>query len=358
MSSASACPFDPPQRITASDPFPTLSRMNSKLSRPPVRINDVIPLTPALSPRERENRSLHCGEARAFPARQIGRRSSLSLGERAGVRGKRMGDSQVSLLVRRPGQRGVALVVTLILLVVITTLAVAFLALSHRETVAVSGSGSITAAEYATDAALERAKGNILAPFSAHNANGAPNDLLGRDLMVSVCFQTDRPNSRWMITNPSPPVFVWTNKAINNPSAVDDRFYVDLNRNLRFEPTGYVTELDEAGNPIRDAGGKLIVLWRVGDPQWIGVLRDPTRPHDANNPFIARYAFLILPAGRSLDINWIHNQAIYPSSDGYFRNQGVGPWELNLAAFLADVNPNYWNTNSYGAYSYDLNRDP
>jgi hypothetical protein len=28
--------------------------------------------------------------------------------------------------------------------------------------------------------------------------------------------------------------------------------------------------------------------------------------------------------------------------DGYFRNQGVGSWEINLAAFLADLNTNEW----------------
>src|SRR5579862_5292667 len=30
------------------------------------------------------------------------------------------------------------------------------------------------------------------------------------------------------------------------------------------------------------------------------------------------------------------------ANDGYMRNQGVGSWELNLAAFLADLNTNEW----------------
>ncbi len=32
------------------------------------------------------------------------------------------------------------------------------------------------------------------------------------------------------------------------------------------------------------------------------------------------------------------------ANDGYFRNQGVGSWEINLAAFLADLNTNQWET--------------
>ena len=29
-------------------------------------------------------------------------------------------------------------------------------------------------------------------------------------------------------------------------------------------------------------------------------------------------------------------------NDGFLRNQGVGSWEINLAAFLADLNNNVW----------------
>ena len=66
-----------------------------------------------------------------------------------------------------------------------------------------------------------------------------------------------------------------------------------------------------------------------------------------------RYAFIALPAGSTLDLNYIHNQALKgnlgnnivnpPSAgDTFFRNQGVGSWEINLAAFLADLNYNEW----------------
>jgi hypothetical protein len=320
--------------------------MNSKLIQAPVRTDAALPFTPALPRHRSAELPLGASQASIRAEQELGAPSRF-----------------------RTGQRGVALVVTLILLVVITTLAVAFLALSHRETISVSGSGSTLVTEYAVDAALEHAKAQSLAQIAARNTLTSPPfvtnyDVMGPDMMVSVPVDTNRApwngkGSDGMFINPSPPVFVWTNKAINNPSAVEDRSWLDLNRNLQLEQTGYVPDVDDSGAPIRDANGIPIVRWRVGDPQWIGLLRDPTRPHGPDNPFIARYAFLILPAGRSLDINWIHNEAIYPSQfDGYFRNQGVGPWEMNLAAFLADVNPNYWNSDNYGQYSYFADPNP
>ena len=42
------------------------------------------------------------------------------------------------------------------------------------------------------------------------------------------------------------------------------------------------------------------------------------------------------------------------ANDGYFRNQGVGSWEINLAAFLADLNTNQWdNILNGGIYQYN-----
>ena len=58
-----------------------------------------------------------------------------------------------------------------------------------------------------------------------------------------------------------------------------------------------------------------------------------------------------LPAGKSLDVNFIHNYAKRRQPgmavDGFSRNEGVGSWELNLAAFFRDLNTNVWNSASY-----------
>src|SRR5439155_119992 len=96
----------------------------------------------------------------------------------------------------------------------------------------------------------------------------------------------------------------------------------------------------------------------LGDPHWIGVLeksgfppglRQPSSfptnfPHSASNHAIARYAYQVVPVSETLDINYIYNQAklLGPRQDGFLRNQGVGMWEANLAAFLTDLNTNMW----------------
>ena len=111
--------------------------------------------------------------------------------------------------------------------------------------------------------------------------------------------------------------------------------------------------------------------FQVGDPEWIGVLEHPDLPYGPNNHFIARYAFIALPAGNSLDLNAIHNQAHRPqiptstlpgdstvnppandvnNPDSYTRNESVGSWELNLAAFLADLNTNQWGQSVGGVF--------
>ena len=95
----------------------------------------------------------------------------------------------------------------------------------------------------------------------------------------------------------------------------------------------------------------------VGDPQWIGVLARPDAVHSADNQFVSRYAYIAVPIGNGLDINAMYNQSATATvnsspgvygSDGFLRNEGVGSWELNLAAFLADLNANQWDPQGAG----------
>jgi hypothetical protein len=264
----------------------------------------------------------------------------------------------------------VALVITLILLAVITTLAIAFLALTYRETAGVDSLARTTDSEMACESALERAKAEILAPFARNDTNRfnwATNGIetMGPDFMVSVGWHTNRLSDdpttpvnelTNQFRNPTPPVFVNTNRASGPQGPFEDRFYLDLNRNRHFEETGYVEDTLDNFQRV-----PAVINWRVGDPQWIGVLQDPRRPHASDNRFIYRYAYLVQPIGRSLDVNWVHNQAIGGRAagvDAYFRNQGVGGWEVNLAAFLTDVNTNEWNNPVNLPYSYTDNPLP
>ncbi len=237
--------------------------------------------------------------------------------------------------------RGVALVITLILLAVITTLAIAFLGLTRGETKSVDAMNRTTDAEMAADSALERARAEILAPFIARNTAFPGSERMGPDFMVSVGSDTNRIRSQDASRNPTPPVFVETNRPSGPKGPYEDRFYLDLNRNRTFENTGYVPVTDDSFNQVG-----VQTEWAVGDPQWIGILQNPRVGHASSNRYIARYTFMVQPIGRSLDANWIHNEGVprTTGTPGYYREQGVGSWELNLAGFLSDLNTNYWNS--------------
>jgi hypothetical protein len=87
------------------------------------------------------------------------------------------------------------------------------------------------------------------------------------------------------------------------------------------------------------------------------ILKASAATDSSSNRFIARFAFLVVPAGKTLDINYIHNAVKNRSVgvEGFRRNLGVGSWELNLAAFFRDLNTNYWTA---AMYSYQPNPSP
>src|SRR6185503_890542 len=160
-----------------------------------------------------------------------------------------------------------------------------------------------------------------------------------------------RLNQANLFYDPRPPVFF-----VNNSNVTEFRYYLDLNRNGKFDTNGYQTIVSTNGQTTRQAG----FFW--GDPEWIGILEHPDQPHSGSNRFIGRYAFLVAPAGRTLDINYIHNNARDTGpgpnySIGYSRNQGVASWEINLAAFFRDLNTNYWPGNQV-AYHYNPSLNP
>jgi hypothetical protein len=285
-------------------------------------------------------------------------------------------------------RRGVALVITLILLSVVTFMAITFLALSRRERSAVTTVTDTASARLAADAALANAEAqvvaNVLATTNPYNSSllVSTNYINPLGFKNGVSSYTNvnyydsagnfitgdnfRQNLINLFYSPRPPVFIVTNSAGSN----DFRFYLDLNRNAKFDANGLLPVISpDPFNPYYDNNGNTMPNiisgntrsnMMVGDPEWIGVLERPDAPYGPNNKFIARYAFIALPIGNTLDLNAIHNQALTKSvadpndgNDGYFRNQGVGSWEINLAAFLADLNANEWdNILSGGIYQY------
>lgn len=285
-------------------------------------------------------------------------------------------------------RRGVALVITLIMLSVVTITAVAFLMVARRERSAVAAAGEQADVRIAADAALNRARARILAQIASSGMRESPTLFVSTNFIapfytrgftaagqglplgaaqsnqwysalanVSYLYQGrpfDLNNTaeileyRRMLANlyydPRVPVVARIGRMDTRVDSFEDRFYLDLNRNGRFETNGYILQRDITGRAIGTNR-----VWHVGDPEWIGVLADPDRPHSGNNRFLYRIAYLVVPADQTVDLNYAHNQARNPdaTSSQFFRNQGVAPWELNMAGLFRDLNTNLWQTYAY-----------
>ena len=269
--------------------------------------------------------------------------------------------------MKRHSQRGIVLVITLLMLSVVTLMAVVFLSISRREKASVTVSADQTDARLMADAALARGASEvvsrILASTNAFNydlmvstnfisANGFQTDKDGfNPANVSYVYPDGRPlnkdedllqNLANLQYDPRPPVFI----PLDEFGRTNEfRFFLDFNRNGQYEPSGLRQVF---GNRRGEVIGTNVL---VGDPEWIGVLERPDRPHSESNRFVGRYAFIILPAGKSLDLNFLHNNAKNLDRNlrtyDYSRNQGIGSWELNLAAFMRDLNTNSWRDYLY-----------
>ena len=218
---------------------------------------------------------------------------------------------------------GVALVVTLIMLSLVTFLTVAFLSVARRERSSMLVTQSQTDAKNAADSALAFAQSAVLGQMFVYT------NIHNYGLLITTNVDTAGGSPAALATLqylPRAPVFVFTNTA----TPPDERFYLDFNRNRMYETNG--------GYPNY-----------VGDPEWIGILEYPDVPHGPTNRFVGRFAYLVLPASKSLDLNFIHNQAkrLGIAAEGYRRNQGFGSWELNLAAFLNELNAGVWSPYTY-----------
>jgi hypothetical protein len=291
-----------------------------------------------------------------------------------------------SPLATRRLERGVALVITLLLLSVITFMAITFLVVSHTERGSVATQTDLTIARLAADTARDRAIVETITPIMA-TTNPFNYGLLvsanyinpkGFDPSQAPSAAPDPQNVNYdfkfgsaapftdlewqrnianLWNNPRPPVVVVTNSSPLLPGQLSNefRFYVDINRNRMFDPTGLLMQT----NDLRQSLG--FSSFETGDPQWIGILQHPEFPHSADNLFVSRYAFFVVPVGQSLDINAIHNFAKFQTRagmngavDGFVRNQGILPSEINLAALLADVNTNLWPSTAASAFGFPL----
>jgi hypothetical protein len=277
--------------------------------------------------------------------------------------------------MKRRSQSAVALVTTLIMLSLITFTAVVFLAITMREKDSVSVSGDMMDAKNLAEIASMDAQAHVISHIVA-TTNPYIYGLMVSETAVPYRLTVDNPLPENDVTNfisqliydARPPVYVQTN---SNPSNHwEHRFWLDVNRNNRFEPTGTLPERDALG------AFTLRTNYYVGDPQWKGVLNNsfPTNyggewpVHSRTNRFGGRYAWMVVPYGKTLSVNHIDNYAKKLSvnmdrftinasieGSGFRRNMGFGSHELNLAAYLAQLNPTVWTNGSTIPYFYDTN---
>jgi hypothetical protein len=303
-------------------------------------------------------------------------------------------------------ERGVALVITLILLSVITFMAVTFLVVTQGEKKSVSTQTDQVVAKMMVDEGVEMAKAQLMSRMLAYTNPFVVNLIVSTNYISPAGYVTGNtrftnvnyayPNGAPVTGNdalqnlmnmrylPRAPVFI-TNRAAANSYTFP--FYDDLNRNGRFDTNGPTPVIsndplrpyyDTNGNTMANIiPGNTLSNVMVGDPEWVGVEERPSFPsalfppqnpggpspfgpgfgHSPSNRFIGRYAFLVVPTSLALDINTIHNYSklLQPfnmsSGDGFLRNMGAGSYEINYAAFLTDLNTNYWPpTNGNTAY--------
>jgi hypothetical protein len=306
--------------------------------------------------------------------------------------------------VTRHREQGIALIITLIMLAITLVMAVAFLALAKRERASVSTNTDTIVAQEAAKSGLAMAQAQIAANMLSGFNGVASSNAYNLHVFVSTNYINpagfvsgiaNPTNVNYVYSGggflnaadlaqnvanlwfmPRAPVFVPTN-LLTAPLAYDFRYYLDLNENGMFDPNGTQLVISpDAANPyyynnpnnLNDPKngttmptilpGLTLSNFCVGDPEWIGVLEHPDAPHGPNNHFTSRFAFVAVPAGNALDINYIHNQAhnqtaTVTANDYYVRNQGVGSWEINLAAFLADLNTNQWDNPTRFPYFYN-----
>ena len=156
-----------------------------------------------------------------------------------------------SSIINHKSQSGVALIITLILLSVTLLMALAFLAISNRERTAVSTSTDIATARLAADAGLAAAEAQIAANLLAGGTNvlgqSIPNPynfgLLASTNYVPLSTGNLLQDLNNMQFSPRAPV--WLTNFVRH--IMENRYYLDLNRNGLAEANGQVASVDNNG---------------------------------------------------------------------------------------------------------------
>ena len=225
-------------------------------------------------------------------------------------------------------QRGVVLIVALIMLALITFLVIAFLSFTRLDRSAVTMSVRQTETHLAIDAGLARAQAAMVDEIVS-NRN---YQVLVSTNIDGATFTTPIPKAELILLQSDPRAPV----------------YYDLDGDRKPDEFRYFLNLNHDLGPNKQAAFQPTTTNQVGDPHWIGVLEDPSRPHGKDNRFVARYAYMVTPADKLLDLNHSHNNAKnLGNEEGYLRGHGNAAWELNLAGSLAMLDPLAFSYSGY-----------
>ncbi|MDP6903392.1 MAG: hypothetical protein QF406_02980 [Verrucomicrobiota bacterium] len=228
---------------------------------------------------------------------------------------------------RQKHEKGAVLIVALVMLAMVTFLVVAFVGFARFERASVTASMRQTEATFASQDAMAIASGQIIDLMT----NGLPFGL-----RVS-----ERTNFNQFV-----PVYIDT-----NGDGKQDRnsTYLNLNFETNRIPNPLTPPFDDAFG-FQDANH---TVNQLGDPEWIGILKDSSRPHGPDNRFVARTAFMTVPLSRSLNVRY-HHVKLNPvaSTYGYERRQGLKPGEINLAAPLYHIDPGLFSLPKYNPQKY------
>ena len=173
--------------------------------------------------------------------------------------------------MKMSSQRGMALVTSLIMLGLVTLLAIAFIGLSRRERHSVEVTKKTTEAKMMADASLARAQVEVM-------------ERLRNNINFQLITSTNGVPPAAPTVDPVVPVSYTVN------GAPVDRTFLDLNRNSG------LSGLSESTTTTK-----------TGDPQWIGMLEDPTQPHGPDNRFTGRYAYMVVPASKATGLEWMNS---------------------------------------------------
>jgi hypothetical protein len=225
-------------------------------------------------------------------------------------------------------QRGMVLIVALIMLALITFLVIAFLSFTRLDRSAVTMSVRQTETHLAIDAGLARAQSAVVDEIVS-NRN---YQVLVSTNIDGAAFTTPIPKAELTLLQADPRAPV----------------YYDLNGDRKPDEFRYFLNLNHDLGPNERAAFQPTTTNQVGDPHWIGVLEDPSRPHGKDNRFVARYAYMVTSGDKLLDLNHAHNNAkTLGNEEGYLRGHGNAAWELNVAGSLAMLDPVAFSYSGY-----------